>query len=103
MPLARRVPKRGFHSPFKKEFQTVNVEFLQKLSADGKMGSGIVTPEVLARLGVVKKAESPVKILGGGELSARLDVAAHAFSKSAIEKIQGAGGVTRVITAAAKK
>ena len=103
MPLSRRVPKRGFHSPFKKEFQTVNVEFLQKLSADGKMVSGVVTPEVLARLGVVKKAELPVKILGGGELNAKLDVAAHAFSKSAIEKIQGAGGVTRVITAAAKK
>src|SRR5262245_25800735 len=68
MPLSRRVPKRGFHSPFRKVFQTVNVEFLQKLSAGGKVVNGVVTPEVLARLGAVKKAELPVKILGEGEL-----------------------------------
>ena len=102
MPLSRRVPKRGFHSPFRKEFQTVNVESLQKLSTEGKMQSGVVTPEVLVKLGVIRKAKVPVKILGGGELAAKLDVTAHAFSGSAAEKITKAGGVTRIITATAK-
>jgi large subunit ribosomal protein L15 len=102
MPLSRRVPKRGFHSPFRKEFQTVNVESLQKLSSEGKMQSGVVTPEVLVKLGLIRKAKAPVKILGGGDLAAKLDVTAHAFSGSAAEKITKAGGVTRIITAAAK-
>ena len=98
MPLVRRVPKRGFHSPFKKTFQIVNLETLERLSVGGKMQSGMVTPEILARVGAVKKATDPIKILGNGELKTKLDVAAHAFSKSAIEKIGAAGGKTRVIT-----
>jgi large subunit ribosomal protein L15 len=102
MPLSRRVPKRGFHSPFKKVFQTVNIESLQKLSSEGKMQSGIVTPDVLVKLGLIRKPRVPVKILGNGELSAKLDVTAHAFSESAAGKITKAGGVTRVITVAAK-
>jgi large subunit ribosomal protein L15 len=102
MPLVRRIPKRGFHSPFRKKVQTVSLDTLQKLSADGKVQSGVVTPEILARLGLVKKATVPVKVLGGGEVKAKLDVSAHAFSKSAAEKIAAAGGVTRVITSTVK-
>jgi len=102
MPLSRRVPKRGFHSPFKKEFQTVNVESLQKLSSEGKMQSGVVTPEVLVKLGLIRKVKVPVKILGGGDLAAKLDITAHAFSGSATEKITKAGGVARIITVTAK-
>ncbi len=102
MPLSRRIPKRGFHSPFKKVFQLVNVESLQKLSSEGKMQSGVVTPEVLVKLGLIRKPKVPVKILGGGELSVKLDVAAHAFSESAAGKITQAGGVTRIITVTAK-
>ena len=98
MPLVRRVPKRGFHSPFKKNFQIVNLETLERLSTGGKMQSGVVTPELLAKVGAVKRANGLVKILGDGQLKARLDVAAHAFSKSAVEKIGAAGGKTRVIT-----
>jgi large subunit ribosomal protein L15 len=99
MPLARRVPKRGFHSPFKVVFQTVNVLTLEKLATDGKLQTGVVTPDVLAKLGVVKKAAAPVKVLGSGELKARLDVTAHAFSASAAEKIAAAGGKVQRITA----
>jgi large subunit ribosomal protein L15 len=102
MPLVRRLPKRGFHSPFKIEYQIVNIETLGKLAADGKLQNGVVTPEVLARLGVIGKPAAPVKILGNGELKAGLDVAAHAFSASAAEKIRAAGGKTQTISGRAR-
>lgn len=102
MPLVRRVPKRGFHSPFRKVFQIVNLVTLEKLAAGGKLHDGAVTPEILLKLGVVKSARIPVKILGTGELKTRLDVAAHAFSKSAVEKIQTAGGKAQTISALSK-
>jgi large subunit ribosomal protein L15 len=102
MPLVRRLPKRGFHSPFKVEYQVVNIVTLGKLAADGKLQNGVVTPEVLARLGVIGKASAPVKVLGNGELTAGLDVAAHAFSASAAEKIRAAGGKTQTISGRAR-
>jgi len=102
MPLVRRVPKRGFFSPFRKQYQIVNLVALEKLAAAGKLHDGAVTPEILLKLGVVKSARIPVKILGTGELKARLDVAAHAFSKSAVEKIQTAGGKAQTISALSK-
>jgi large subunit ribosomal protein L15 len=98
MPLARRVPKRGFHSPFKTVYAVVNVETLEKLATGGKVANGVVTPEVLVKLGVVKNLKSPVKVLGNGELKARLDVSAHAFSKSAVQKIETAGGKVQTIS-----
>jgi large subunit ribosomal protein L15 len=91
MPLIRRTPKFGFHSPFKIEYQIVNVETIEKLAAAGKL-SGKVTPEVLHTVGAVAKRSVPVKILGVGEIKAKLEVTAHAFSKSAAEKIEKAGG-----------
>ena len=103
MPLVRRLPKRGFHSPFRTEYQVVNVLTLEKLAADGRVQGGQVTPELLAKLGVVKSATQPVKVLGNGELKAKLDVAAHAFSKSAVQKIQSAGGKTQTISSAKKE
>jgi large subunit ribosomal protein L15 len=103
MPLVRRVPKRGFFSPFKVEFQVVNVDSLNKLAEAGRLLNGVVTPEVLNRLGVVRKSDVPVKILGTGELSAKLEVSAHAFSKSAITKIENAGGKVQPISAGSKQ
>ncbi len=103
MPLVRRVPKRGFNSPFRVEYQIVNVETLEKLVTDGKVQNGVVSPEVLAKLGVVRKARALVKILGNGELKAKLNISANAFSKSAIEKIEKAGGKTQTISATAKE
>lgn len=103
MPLVRRVPKRGFTSPFRVEYQIVNVETLGKLSKDGKLQSGIITPQVLSKLGIVKKSSAPVKVLGNGDLNAKLDVTAHAFSKSAQEKIEKAGGKAQTISSTPKE
>jgi large subunit ribosomal protein L15 len=101
MPLARRVPKRGFHSPFRKEFQVVNLVTLERLAADGKLADGVITPEVLGRLGVIKTRRIPLKVLGNGELKNKLTVSAHAFSKAAAEKIRTAGGTVHTISATA--
>jgi large subunit ribosomal protein L15 len=92
MPLHRRLPKRGFSSPFPKEFAVVNVESLNVFAA-----GDTVTPEALAGLGIVRAMRSGVKILGDGELQIALTVQAHAFSKSAQEKITRAGGKAEVL------
>ncbi len=97
MPLVRRLPKRGFSSPFRTEFQVVNVDTLQRLATDGKFQDGVVNPAVLVKLGIVKQEASPVKVLGNGELKATLAVTAHAFSKSAVQKIETAGGKVQTI------
>jgi len=92
MPLIRRVPKFGFTSPFRVEYQVVNVATLEKLLAGGKLAKGTITPAILYAAGAVSKKSVPVKILGEGELKSKLEINAHAFSKSAIEKIEAAGG-----------
>jgi len=97
MPMVRRLPKRGFSSPFKAVYQVVNVETLERLATEGRVQEGIINPEVLVKLGVVKSDVLPVKVLGDGELKAKLDVSAHAFSKSALQKIAGAGGKVQTI------
>ena len=103
MPLHMRLPKlKGFKNPAKVEYQVVNINTLGKLAADGKLQNGVVNPEVLARLGVIGKAAAPVKVLGNGELTTGLDVAAHAFSTSAAEKIRAAGGKTQTISGRAR-
>ncbi len=100
MPLIRRVPKFGFKSPFRIEYQIVNVSTLEKLFAGGKLANGTVTPEVLYTVGAVSKKSAPVKILGEGDLKSKLEISAHAFSKSAVEKIEGAGGKAITISSA---
>ena len=102
MPLVRRIPKRGFHSPFRVEYQVVNVRTLQKLASDGKVAGGVVTPELLAKLGVLKGAGALLKVLGTGDITVKLDVAAHAFSKSALQKIETAGGKAQTISSTPK-
>src|ERR1041385_5243584 len=92
MPLIRRVPKFGFHSPFKIDFQVVNVATLEKLSAAGLLAGGKVNPAILYTAGAVSNKTIPVKILGDGDLKAKLEVSAHSFSKSAVKKIESAGG-----------
>lgn len=89
LPLVRRLPfKRGFTNIFRIEYQEVNVDDLARVFADGD----VVTPEVLAERGLIKKAGDPVVILGRGELGVKLEVKAHRFTKSAREKIEAAGG-----------
>jgi large subunit ribosomal protein L15 len=91
MPLIRRIPKRGFNNQFRKEYEIVNVESLNKFE------SGVeVTPTSLKQAGMVKKAKL-IKILGVGELKKSLTIKVTAFSKSAIEKIKSAGGKSEVI------
>jgi large subunit ribosomal protein L15 len=87
MPLHRRIPKRGFHNPFAREFAVLNVEMLNAFSA-----GEVVTPETLAARGLVRHAGRQIKILGDGHLKAALTVRAHAFSQSAADKITRAGG-----------
>lgn len=96
MPLIRRLPKVGFTSPFKIEFVPVNVETLEKFSASGKLVNP-VTPESLYKVGIISKKNCSVKILGNGELKTKLDITAHKFSKSAIEKITALGGTTKTL------
>jgi len=102
MPLNRRIPKFGFKAPFRVEFQIVNVSTLGKLAEDGKLTDGVVTPEVLYKVGAVSKKSAPVKILGDGDLSKKLDVTANAFSATASEKIKAAGGTVQMISAFAE-
>ena len=92
-PLFRRLPKRGFNnSIFATELAEVNVAKLNKFEA-----GTVVTPELLIEAKVIKSAKDGVKILGNGEITVGLTVQAKAFSKSAIEKIEAAGGKAEVI------
>lgn len=91
MPLQRRVPKRGFTNIFKKEFQIVNLRQLAEMKAKE------ITPEVLYEAGKIDKRNVPVKVLGDGEVKAAVSVSAHAFSASAREKIEKAGGKVTVL------
>lgn len=91
-PLYRRLPERGFVNIFKKEYSIVNVSELNRFS-DGAE----VTPDTLIEAGLVKNVKDGVKILGEGELNVRLTVKAHKFSRSAVEKIEAAGGKAEVI------
>jgi large subunit ribosomal protein L15 len=93
MPLHRRLPKRGFSAPFPKEYAVVNVESLNAFSA-----GDTVTPNTLARRGIVRATRGGIKILGDGELKVALTVQANAFSKSAQEKITAAGGKFEVLS-----
>jgi large subunit ribosomal protein L15 len=93
MPLHRRIPKRGFKNFARVEYQVVNVRDLTGLT-------GTVTPGSLKAAGLVASLRRPVKVLGNGELDSSLSVSAHAFSKSAREKIEGAGGSVMVLTGA---
>ncbi len=93
MPLYRRMPKRGFtNARFKKDIVTVNLSGLNKFEA-----GTVVTPDVLMGAGIIKKIGDGVKVLGNGDLDRALIVKAHAFSKTAVEKIEASGGRTEVI------
>lgn len=91
MPLQRRVPKRGFNNIFAKEYAIINVSALEVFD-DG----ATVDTAALVEKGIVKSADLPVKVLGNGKLTKKLTVTAAAFSASASEKIQNAGGTVEV-------
>ena len=94
MPLHRRVPKRGFHNPFRVQYEVVNLDILGV-----KFDAGaVITPDLLRERGLVAGGTRPVKILARGELSKALTVRAHKFSGKAAEKIKAAGGNAEAIT-----
>jgi large subunit ribosomal protein L15 len=95
MPLHRRLPKRGFTNIFKKEFAIVNLRDLEDLPGD------TFSADRLLELGVIKKLGDGLKILATGNITRKIEVEAHVFSKAAADKIEKAGGVAKVIGAAA--
>ena len=91
MPLQRRLPKRGFRNIFRKRFAIINLEQIAQL------GETTISPAILLKLGVISKLYDGLKVLGDGEVPGPVNVTAHRFSRSALEKIAKAGGKTEVI------
>ena len=92
MPLYRRLPKRGFTNIWATEYTVLNVDDLNRFEA-----GTVVTPELLEEVGLVKQVKDGIKILGNGALEKNVTVQAHKFSKTAIAKIESAGGKAEVI------
>ena len=97
MPLHRRVPKRGFHNPFRVEYAVVNLDTLSERFDDGAE----VTPELLREHRIVRESRALVKVLARGELSKKLTVKAHRFSAQASKAIVAAGGLAEMLPAGA--
>jgi large subunit ribosomal protein L15 len=93
MPLHRRVPKRGFHNPFRVEYEVINLDTLETTFDAGT----IVTPDLLRERGLLARGRKLLKVLGRGEIGKALTVHAHKFSGKAAEKIAAAGGTTEAI------
>jgi large subunit ribosomal protein L15 len=91
MPLHRRLPKRGFTNIFRKEYAIINIGRLEQLEGDN------FSPDTLMEKGIIKKLGAGLKVLGTGELTRKITVQAHVFSKAALEKIQKAGGTGEII------
>jgi large subunit ribosomal protein L15 len=92
MPLHRRVPKRGFHNPFRTEYAVVNLDDLGQFDA-----GTVVTPELLREKGLVHGKRAPIKVLARGDVSKALTVHAHKFSGKASEKLAAAGGAVQIL------
>ena len=92
MPLQRRIPKFGFKNPFRKQYRPINLSRLARLVKEGRLDAARpITPKALVAAGAARKDEA-IKILGSGEVETALTVIAHAFSASARQKIEAAGG-----------
>jgi large subunit ribosomal protein L15 len=92
MPLYRRLPKRGFTNIFGTQYEIVNIDDLNKFEE-----GTTITPELMEEAGLIKQVKDGVKVLGNGNLDKNVSVQAHKFSKTAIEKIESAGGKAEVI------
>jgi len=93
MPLHRRVPKRGFHNPFRVEYRVVNLDVIAERFDAGAE----VTPEMLREAGLIKGGRGPIKVLARGDIAKALTIRAHKFSGKAAEKIAAAGGAAEVV------
>jgi large subunit ribosomal protein L15 len=96
MPLQRRIPKFGFTNIFKETYQVVNLNALQRMADENKVDR-LLNIEELKNLGLISSIKKPVKILGKGELKAKINLEVNAISKSAKEKIESAGGSIKLI------
>jgi large subunit ribosomal protein L15 len=97
MPLQRRIPKFGFTNIFKVYFQVVNIESIEKLAVSKKLSEAVINPETLKKHGLISSIKTPVKLLGNGELKTKLKIQVNAFSRSAKEKVEAAGGTIEKI------
>lgn len=97
MPLQRRLPKFGFTNPSRVEFQVLNLGKLQGFIDKGKLTGQNLNPETLFTSGIISSKKVPLKILGEGEFKSKLELSAHSFSKTAIEKIEKLGGKAIVL------
>ncbi len=91
-PLQRRLPKRGFFNRFRTEYQVINLKDLEKIKKNKR-----IDPQILFDNGLIGKRNMPVKVLGVGELDRQIEITAHAFSKTAKEKIEAAQGRISVL------
>ncbi len=97
MPLQRRVPKFGFTNIFKTYYQVFNVNALQRIADEKKLNDDVLTAESLKKLGLVRSVKKPIKVLGKGEIKAKVTLKVDAFSAKAKEKIEAAGGSVKKI------
>lgn len=97
MPLQRRIPKFGFTNIFKVEYQIVNLNSLQKLSDSKAIKDQVLNAVELKKLGLVSSTRKPIKLLGKGDIKSKINIEVNAFSKSAQQKVEAAGGtVTKI-------
>ena len=101
MPIHRRLPKRGFNNIFRVEFAEVNLDRIQQ-AIDAKLldASAIINAESLVKSRVLRRAKAGVRLLGRGELKAKLNVEVHGASKSAIAAVEKAGGTVKILAPA---
>ncbi len=104
MPIHRRLPKRGFTNIFAKDFNEVNLDRLQKAIDDKKLKTGdTITVASLVEVGILRRVKDGVRILGNGELKAKLTIEAAGASKGAIEAIEKAGGKITILAPKGEK
>jgi large subunit ribosomal protein L15 len=101
MPLHRRLPKRGFNNVFRVEYAEVNLDRIQQaIDANGLDANAVINAEALVKAGVLRRAKAGVRLLGRGEIKAKVNVEVHGASKSAIAAIEKAGGAVKILAPA---
>jgi large subunit ribosomal protein L15 len=101
MPLHRRLPKRGFNNVFRVEYAEVNLDRIQQaIDAKGLDANAVINAEALVKAGVLRRAKAGVRLLGRGEIKAKVNVEVHGASKSAIAAIEKAGGAVKILAPA---
>ena len=104
MPLHRRLPKRGFNNIFRLDFAEINLDRLQEaVTAKLVDASAVVTAETLVKTGVIRRVKDGLRLLGRGEITAKLNIEVHGASKTAIEAIEKAGGTVKILNPKPKK